>query len=69
MNGIHYYVYRKMRKYSLTLSIKHKTLKVTPAQEAGLSEDVKSLEWVVGLIDARAPKGKKRGPYKKNNSK
>lgn len=47
----------------------HKSLKVTPAQEAGLSEDVKSMEWIVGLIDARAPKPGPRGKYKQNNSK
>lgn len=46
----------------------HKTLKVTPAQEAGLSADVKDMEWIVGLIDARAPKPGKRGPYKKRGA-
>lgn len=46
----------------------HKSIKVSPAQEAGLCDDLKDMEWIVGLIDARAPKGKKRGPYKKNNS-
>lgn len=45
----------------------HKSLKVTPAMEAGLSETVRDMEWIVGLIDARAPAPKKRGPYKKRN--
>jgi len=46
----------------------HKTLKVSPAMEAGISETLHDAEWIVGLIDARAPKPKKRGPYKKRNS-
>lgn len=40
----------------------HATLKVTPAMEAGLSEEVRDLEWIVGLIDANAPKPNKPGP-------
>ena len=43
----------------------HKTLRVTPAMEAGLSDTVRDMEWVCGLIDARAPALKKRGSYKK----
>ncbi|MEX2506884.1 MAG: IS1 family transposase [Pseudohongiellaceae bacterium] len=46
----------------------HKTLKVTPAMEAGLSDTCRDMEWIVGLIDAAAPAPAKRGPYKKNNS-
>jgi len=46
----------------------HKTLKVSPAMEAGISETLHDAEWIVGLMDARAPKPKKRGPYKKRNS-
>ena len=46
----------------------HKTLKVTPAMEAGISKTLHDAEWIVGLMDARAPKPKKRGPYKKRNS-
>jgi len=46
----------------------HKTLKVTPAMEAGLTKTLHDAEWIVGLMDARAPKPKKRGPYKKRNS-
>lgn len=47
----------------------HKTLKVTPAMEAGISDTLHDAEWIVGLMDARAPKPKKRGLYKKRNSK
>lgn len=47
----------------------HKTLKVTPAVEAGLTETLHDAEWIVGLMDARVPKPKKLGPYKKRISK
>ena len=46
----------------------HKSLKVSPAMAAGVSNTLHDLEWIVGLIDARAPKPGPRGPYKKNNS-
>ena len=46
----------------------HKTLKVTPAMAAGVSETLHDMEWIVGLIDTNAPEPKKRGPYKKRNS-
>jgi IS1 family transposase len=46
----------------------HKSLKVTPAMEAGLTES--TMEWsdIVELMDEAEPP-KKRGPYKKNISK
>ncbi len=45
----------------------HKTLRVTPAMAAGLSDTV--LDWsdFVALMDAEAPKGRPRGPYKKTS--
>ena len=43
----------------------HKTLRVTPAMEAGVSKTLRDAEWIVGLIDERAPKPAPRGPYKK----
>ena len=43
----------------------HKTLKMTPAMAAGVSDTLRDTAWIVGLIDARAPAPKKRGPYKK----
>ncbi|PHQ93617.1 MAG: IS1 family transposase [Marinosulfonomonas sp.] len=42
----------------------HKTLKVTPAMAAGVSDTLHDMEWIVGLIDAEAPAPTKRGPYK-----
>jgi hypothetical protein len=46
----------------------HKSLRVTPAMEAGLSDTVRDFEWICELIDARAPKPGPRGAYKKRNS-
>lgn len=42
----------------------HKTLRVTPAMAAGLSETVMDWSHIVEAMDADAP-AKKRGPYKK----
>lgn len=46
----------------------HKTLRVTPAMQAGLTDRVWEWEDVLNLIDSRKPVSKKRGPYKKRNS-
>ena len=42
----------------------HKTLRCTPAMEAGLDTTVRSLEWIVGLIDARAPQPDRPKTYR-----
>ena len=49
---------------------RHGTLRTTPAQAAGLADDWRDAEWVVGLVDAAAPKPGPRGPYgpRKRNS-
>ena len=46
----------------------HKTLKVTPVMKIGLSDTVRDMEWIVGLIDARAPKPNRPKTYRKKNS-
>lgn len=46
----------------------HKSLRVTPAMQAGLSDTLHDMEWIVNLIDELAPKKAKRGPYKMRNS-
>lgn len=33
----------------------HKTLRVTPAMEAGIETTLRDCEWIVGLIDAYVP--------------
>lgn len=43
----------------------HKTLRMSPAMAAGVSKTLHDVEWIVSLIDARAPKPGPRGPYKK----
>ena len=42
----------------------HKTLRVSPEMEAGLSATLHHCEWIVGLIDAYAAPTKKPGPAK-----
>lgn len=43
----------------------HKTLRVTPAMAAGISDRLWAMEDMVALMDAAAPKAGKRGSYKK----
>ncbi len=40
----------------------HKTLRVTPAMEARLTDTLHDIEWIVGLIDANTPPPAKPGP-------
>ena len=44
----------------------HKTLRVTPAMEAGIADHVWTLAGIAALVEEDAPKA--RGPYKKKNS-
>lgn len=46
----------------------HKSLRMTPAMAADVSDTLHDMEWIVSLIDARAPEPKKRGPYKKRQT-
>ena len=43
----------------------HKTLKVTPAMEAGLTGELRDMEWIVSLIDARTPTPNRPKTYRK----
>ncbi len=47
----------------------HKSLKVTPAMAAGITDRLWSLEDIVAKIDEMAPPPAKRGPYKKRGEK
>lgn len=46
----------------------HKSLRVTPAMEAGLSDTLRDFEWIVGLVDAQAPNPGRPKTYKKKNN-
>ncbi len=51
----------------------HQTLRTSPAMEAGITDTLHDMEWIVGLIDAQAPKPQRPGPkvgtrYKKRTS-
>ena len=46
----------------------HKTLRVSPAMAAGITDRLWSLNDVIAKIDELAPAPKARGPYKKRNS-
>ena len=47
----------------------HKSLRVTPAMEAGLTDRIWNFDDLIELIDAMAPPPAKRGPYKKRKNK
>jgi IS1 family transposase len=47
----------------------HKTLRMTPAMSAGISERLWSVEDIVDLVDAREAAPKPRGPYKPRQRK
>ena len=46
----------------------HKTLRMSPAMAAGITDRLWSLEDIVAKIDEMAPPPKPRGPYKKRGS-
>ena len=62
---------KKLRNHALALALYfvhynfcrlHKTLRMTPAMAAGLATQLHDAAWIVGLVDARAPKPAKPGP-------
>ena len=46
----------------------HKTLGITPAMEAGISDTLRDMGWIVNLIDARYEKPKRPKKYKKRRN-
>lgn len=46
----------------------HKSLKVTPAMAAGITDRLWSFDDIIAKMDEMAPAPKPRGPYKKRNS-
>jgi IS1 family transposase len=46
----------------------HKTLRVTPAMAAGVTDRLWEIGDIVALVEAAEPKAEKRGPYKKEIS-
>ena len=46
----------------------HKTLQVTPAQAAGVTEALYDMDWIAELVQARDPKPGPRGPYQKRQA-
>lgn len=45
----------------------HKTLRVTPAMAAGVTDKLMSMEDIAQMVEDAAPKPGPRGPYKKRN--
>ena len=43
----------------------HKSLRVTPAMAAGVSDSLHDMAWIAEMVEAAAPKPGPRGPYKK----
>ena len=43
----------------------HKTLRITPAMAAGVSDRLWSIEDLAAMVEEAAPQPGKRGPYKK----
>lgn len=46
----------------------HKSLRMTPAMAAGVTDTLRDMEWLSDLVDSAAPKPGPRGPYKKQGT-
>ena len=46
----------------------HKSLRVTPAMAAGVSDTLRDMAWIAEMVEAAAPKPGPRGPYKRRAS-
>ena len=46
----------------------HESLRCSPAMAAGVSDTLRDMEWIVSLIDARAPKPNRTATYKKRTA-
>lgn len=46
----------------------HKTLRVTPAMAAGITDRLWEVSAIVALLEAAEPKPGKRGPYRKREA-
>ena len=46
----------------------HKSLRVTPVMAAGVDSELRDMEWIVQLIEAREPRPGPRGKYRKKMS-
>ncbi len=46
----------------------HRTLKVTPAMEAGITDTLRDVDWIVELVEKRTPPPPPRGPYRKREN-
>ena len=44
----------------------HSSLRVTPAMQAGLTDELRDITWIVDLINERIPPPGPRGPYRKH---
>ena len=56
MRNLHFVHYNFVRTY--------KSLKVNPAMAVGAANTLHDMEWIVGMMDERAPNPGPRGPYK-----
>ena len=47
----------------------HRTLRVTPAVAAGLTDELHDLDWIVGLIEGRTPPPNRPTAYRPHTSR